>query len=532
MHFNLLEKPWIPVADEDGNIKETGILDVLKNAHHYKEIAAGNLLEEYSIIRFLHAFLMDAIRPMKTGDIEDLLEEGQFDEDVIDKYVALCESEGTSFDLLDEEHPFMQASFDKKEEKDSLSEITQLDLTAPSGTYHCFYEPRALEEISYTPAEAARKLISDYVFTRYRGRGYYPGPNSFKSTTPCYNVISGTNLFETLVFTLVPMKVLMGQNYNEVGKFNSFDAPQVFWRRKDNIEKGTLRKSTSYLGGLLFPSLRIRLVPNDKKDLIINVLWSFGEHYDSESGVFWRDPFITYKKEESKKGTKFSAVMYHSDSPLWNNLNTMIDISNSTFSFFLLRQYLDITDADRKNVRVITYGLEKTEYSPLKAMGRSDMEIPRNIIGNDICLSLITKALSMAARCKRVLSKGLMKVYMIGLPKDPDKKDSLSRAYHHQRIQEFNNKCESRLWQLCKELSEQSISYKDSYKNWVTGVLSDALMIFNEVISTVTIRAKHLSDYVEADRYRGREFGQIRKEEIGNDTNDNTDENGNSEKAG
>ena len=107
--FNLLDRGWIPVVCEDGTRKLLGIRQTLAQAHELREISDPSPLDEYSLYRFLGLFLMDALRPEETEDIEDLLEAGRFDMKRIEAYIAQCQSEGVSFDLFDEKRPFLQS---------------------------------------------------------------------------------------------------------------------------------------------------------------------------------------------------------------------------------------------------------------------------------------------------------------------------------------------------------------------------------------------------------------------------------------
>ena len=109
--FNVLDRGWIPVVCEDGTRKLLGIRQALAQAHTLREISDPSPLDEYSLYRFLGLFLMDALRPEEKEDIEDLLQDGKFDMGKIEAYITQCQSEGVSFDLFDEERPFLQSKF-------------------------------------------------------------------------------------------------------------------------------------------------------------------------------------------------------------------------------------------------------------------------------------------------------------------------------------------------------------------------------------------------------------------------------------
>ena len=77
--FNALDAPWIPVITAEGTEEMLGIRQTLFRAHELREISSASPLEEYSVYRFLGLFLMDALRPERESDIEDLLDGERFD---------------------------------------------------------------------------------------------------------------------------------------------------------------------------------------------------------------------------------------------------------------------------------------------------------------------------------------------------------------------------------------------------------------------------------------------------------------------
>lgn len=122
--FNVLDAPWIPMVTLDGTKELLGIRETLNRAQELKEISVVSPLEEFSVYRFLSVFLMDALRPKRTSAIKKLLKQGCFDMEQIEEYISLCEEEGVSFDLFDEERPFMQSV---PQEKLTAKPITNID---------------------------------------------------------------------------------------------------------------------------------------------------------------------------------------------------------------------------------------------------------------------------------------------------------------------------------------------------------------------------------------------------------------------
>ena len=89
--FDVLKDPWIPVEDLNGETHELSILDALSRAHELRSVCDVSPLVEYSVYRFLVVFLMDALRPQRLSDIEDMLDGGSFDWKASGKYPWLAE---------------------------------------------------------------------------------------------------------------------------------------------------------------------------------------------------------------------------------------------------------------------------------------------------------------------------------------------------------------------------------------------------------------------------------------------------------
>lgn len=104
--YLLLKEPWIPATDQNGTVTFFGIRSLLEQAHRLQRISDPSPMVEYGLYRLLVVFLMDALRPQDEDKLEELLDTGQFDMDRIDAYIAMCQEEGSTFDLFDPERPF------------------------------------------------------------------------------------------------------------------------------------------------------------------------------------------------------------------------------------------------------------------------------------------------------------------------------------------------------------------------------------------------------------------------------------------
>ena len=234
--FNVLDEPWIPVVTAEGKEEMLGIRQTLCRAHELREISSVSPLEEYAMYRFLGLFLMDGLRPESESDIEDLLENGRFDPEVIEGYITLCEREGVSFNLFDTKRPFLQspqnAEFDREKKP-----VSVLDCTRPSGNNHTHFQHLPGDKKCAKADEAIRLLLTAYLFATVGAQGY---PSGVYGAPPYFGIIVGNNLFETLSAELLPTDFIG----------IPLDSPPVLWRRTEPIHPKCEVGATSWLQGM------------------------------------------------------------------------------------------------------------------------------------------------------------------------------------------------------------------------------------------------------------------------------------------
>lgn len=107
--MNVLNGPWIPVRTQENQHIRVTLPDFYAHAHEYRSLETENAFDEFSLARFLALFAHCAYEPKNDDAIEELAEEGKFPLKPIYNYIALCKSEGVTFELFDKERPFLQA---------------------------------------------------------------------------------------------------------------------------------------------------------------------------------------------------------------------------------------------------------------------------------------------------------------------------------------------------------------------------------------------------------------------------------------
>ncbi|PWY58447.1 hypothetical protein DMI82_15455 [Blautia sp. BCRC 81119] len=169
--FNVLYEPWMGVIDMDGNETLVGLRDYLVNAHLYK-CSAEN--KQFAVLRRLQqrlaeTFVMD-IFGINIDAETALINAGHFDADEIDAYIRNCENSGVSFDLFDENRPFMQTdkkTFEKIFKSKKSVSVATINPRMGSGNNKVFFNNVSTKNyIKNTAAEDCRDSYYDSVYNK------------------------------------------------------------------------------------------------------------------------------------------------------------------------------------------------------------------------------------------------------------------------------------------------------------------------------------------------------------------------------
>ena len=468
--FNVLDQAWIPVVTQDGREEMLGIRDTLMRAHELREISSVSPLEEYSLYRFLGLFLMDALRPESELDIEDFLDAGSFDQNLIEAYIAQCRSEGVSFDLFDEDRPFLQSKYDPAMDGDPKP-VTVLDFTRANGNNHTHFDHGSKSTARITPDEAMRLLLTTYLFCTAAAQGY---PSGVNASPPYYGVIQGNNLFESLVFTLLPIDSIGIQ----------FDSPPVLWRRTAPVIPKLEVGKTSWLHGMLFPTRRIHLVPNED-GTVSSVYLCQGENFVNKPS--WRDPYVTYRV--GKDG--FFPMRPSADRAIWRNLSDIVNIPGGQASQLLTlyrnHQYWDTVD-------LTLYGVETSQASYL-GIYRHSFSFPLALTEKGNTVDMLRLCIQTSETLANALRKAFSKIAVL-----PDAAASLS-------VQQYYQACEKRFWHFCDQAATTAPG-KEDLAAFCDDAADYAENAFSAAVGSLNLRAAALA---VAEQQRGILYKSIKK---------------------
>lgn len=390
--FNIFEDPWLPIIDENGVTQLVGMRDYLVKAHRYKASAENS---EFPILRILQERFAGALISEifgETIEVENqLIETGQFNEKEIDSYIEKCKKNGISFNLFDEEKPFLQTdkeTFEKIKKDAKLVSVATLHPRMASGNNPIFTDPIDMDEyLENSELEDNRETYYDDIYDPKHSA------ESVRSLT-----------FEEYLNMLLIRHCLAGQGGS-------------------GYRKGLLANPT--------PPVMFHLTSPKCQNLFSSILMNTGfeeyEEEDEEHNIpmwLW-DSYEFGKKtiaegvEIPKKMGMFFPIMY-----IYPDL-TSIDYSKGTISR-IYKKKMAFQDALFQNAREswatkhensICIGIQKTEntekkYSVSEFMNSClDMNMYSNIYGEDSLKAL--RACTKSTQLKEYFGQPLITAYYL-----------------------------------------------------------------------------------------------------------------------
>ena len=200
--YLITEEPWIPVKTLKGSHEDVGLIEFYRRAHEFRCIEGLRPMLELGLLKFLIAFSCCSIEPSGKESIHEILQAGRFPMDKIDAYLRLLSSEGVSFDIYDETHPFAQA-WDEENHTKAMVPVIKMDRSIPSGDNVLYRAAKTEDEYVWEPRQVAVGIFAFQVqAVSQKGTGghqMYGGPSA--GQIPIQYYPTGKNLFETIVFS-------------------------------------------------------------------------------------------------------------------------------------------------------------------------------------------------------------------------------------------------------------------------------------------------------------------------------------------
>lgn len=364
MGFDVLQNPWIPAETLNGERKTCGITELLLEAHELKAVTGQNPLETYAVQRLLIAFLMDAYALENVSARRRLLKQGRFTADVIEKYVLACRQEGVSFDLFDEKRPFMQAPYDKALDADKEKTVALLFHALPRGNTPLHFEHFNEETFSVTPPEAFAGLLATQAYAVAMAQGY---PSCVNNTPPYYLLVSGKNLFETLVLNIISKA--------ECGNI-PWDAMPAAWRDTETVTPKKEYAGMSMMAGLTWQPRRVTLIPEEDGS-VRRIYLQQGRSF--KGNALWKDPHVPYIK--SAKGEIYSLKPKMGRMP-WRDVGALAVTAEDgeSLSATVVRNYPRVAQEEGQ-ISVALFGLATTQ-AKYDGWISDGLNVPANVLGD------------------------------------------------------------------------------------------------------------------------------------------------------
>jgi CRISPR system Cascade subunit CasA len=406
--FNLLTEPWILVNDQNGNVKEMGIIEVLENAHKIVSLADATILIRFSIYRFLIALIMDIFKIKELEQVEELIMEGNFNKDAIDEYINEV-GEGY-FDLFHPNTPFLQSPKNEDLEIKPVAEVLQ---HVPSGSFSTHFNHVNLEKEAYSPAVCAGGLLTIAPFMTAGGAGYSP---SINGNPPWYVLVLGKNLFETIVLNCcgMPIPGLTGDGLPA-------------WRTTKRIIPKAELKCSSLLEGLTWRPRWVRLIPEEggictytgkySPILVRKINFSYG--FKAVGG--WTDPQVSYVY--TNKGP--SPLRPKQDRELWRDLGPLMLLRRADYESdkgkiqfnrpLVVEQLMELKKTYVLPAsfpeQVEVYGVRTDGKMKIFEWQYEKLTLPPGLSSNDYAGRMVQEALELAERVSYFLGQALRKLY-------------------------------------------------------------------------------------------------------------------------
>lgn len=209
MRLHIYKDPWVTAYMADGSRAQMSIRDCIEQAVNIKKIEVESVrthMDNIAPFVMILILIERAYKPSSYDKLE-MFNSGSFDVQKVDDYIESCERVGISFDVFDAEKPFLQADRLMINESWKKKPVGDMDPAALSGNNTAFFHGRmkvdgtCIEKVYDLSKEAfAASLIRNCIFGA--ATGGYTSTGLVKGEPPLFVIINGTNLFETVVFSL------------------------------------------------------------------------------------------------------------------------------------------------------------------------------------------------------------------------------------------------------------------------------------------------------------------------------------------
>ncbi len=422
--FSLIDEPWIPVLDANGQERSVGLRDLFERAEELVDLASGPL----ETIALYRLFVCIAQRALDgPADNEGWKKaRGVFIRDSI----AYLERWKSRFDLFGE-FPFLQV---RGLESDNRKETDKLDFGLTCGNSSTLFDQNAVEGGRvHEPSWLALKLLTFQAFSPggligiavYRGKK--TGVNTSSEGAPCIEssmlitLLKGKNLAENIWLNIVP-----------ADRLGNMPLGKPVWEYDDFLDENKEEISCSWLGRLASLARFIELEEDGRQMILANgVSYSKLWGNASDAGKITREPMGTIVAKTGKKSPEWKYVRTDPERSPWRDLGAVLARKQQTKAGSLALENIaihlnEVDPQNKKFVFKIFVGGLNADKAKIIDAASWNLEISSDIYG-DRSLSLYESGVERADSAEKRLVTAI-KTYCDSLKEESQKEGLRSKT--------------------------------------------------------------------------------------------------------
>lgn len=377
-NFNLLDEPWIPVENPQGQLKEVSLRELFSQAGELKRIVDASPPVTAALYRLVFTITS---RALLVGDVE-AWQDAWDDADVQTEVLAYLEKHRGRFDLFSAEAPFSQVK--GMPESCRLFPWTKLALELPPNSSKLLFDHTSTQSPpACNPATAARNLLASIAFTVGAGKSCTGHTANAPLTAAIVVIPEGPCLLDTLLANMFTL--------------TADDLP--IWERPPLTASELIAQNGAAWQGhaerLTWPARAVELIPEDEAG---NIRWiRFGMGWRSPSIEGDRDPWVTY--QTNRKGDRFPLKLNPSRM-VWRDFHAMLAgaADGTRESVEMVTRLASLSDAERTppGSWTILITAITADKASIKAWKQERWRIPASVLRDATSLATLHAAILQA----------------------------------------------------------------------------------------------------------------------------------------
>ncbi|MCA9825583.1 MAG: type I-E CRISPR-associated protein Cse1/CasA [Dehalococcoidia bacterium] len=314
--FNLIAEPWIPVLwHGESQTREISLREALARAPDIVEISDPSPLVTAALYRLLLAICHRVWGPESEESWGDLWAAETFDTDDLDRYLEEWRSR---FDLFDSERPFYQAP---GLPESVATTVAKLGHELASGNNPALFDHSVDDvPVALDPGGTARLLVALQGFALggliTRLKGDPPSAEASHLIKAAIQVVTGNNLFETLVLNMLPVD-------EDTGPLNMNPATNIpAWESEP--AKPEARMPAGLVDLLTWQSRRVLLFPGADGQVERAAIMA-GFSMPAGWSIEDMEPMVTFVLRESRNQYPWAPVGFRPEQALWRQSATLLE---------------------------------------------------------------------------------------------------------------------------------------------------------------------------------------------------------------